>query len=110
MPTHGDLQYLNVLIGDDGEPLLFDFERSEYNTATRDMVRLSDTWTGRPDLRNAFLDGYGRALTPAEELCLDCDAAFDAVSGIAYGTSHDDPEVTERGNRTLRRLRPIPRP
>ncbi|APU42958.1 hypothetical protein [Streptomyces sp. TN58] len=68
-------------------------------------MRLSDTWTGRPDLRAAFLDGYGRSLTPAEELRLDCEAAFDAVSGIAYGTSRDDPEVTERGHRTLRRLR-----
>ncbi|MFJ4316507.1 phosphotransferase [Streptomyces lavendulae] len=105
VPTHGDLQYRNVLLDGDGEPLLFDFERSEYNTATRDMVRLCDTWTGRPDLRAAFLDGYGRVLTPAEELRLDCEAAFDAVSGIAYGTSHDDPEVTERGHRTLRRLR-----
>ncbi|MEV7616115.1 phosphotransferase [Streptomyces sp. NPDC089799] len=105
MPTHGDLQYRNVLLDGGGEPLLFDFERSEYNTATRDIVRLSDTWTGRPDLRAAFLNGYGMALTPAEELRLDCEAAFDAVSGIAYGTSHDDPEVTERGHRTLRRLR-----
>ncbi|WP_349637129.1 phosphotransferase [Streptomyces sp. RerS4] len=104
VPAHGDLQYRNVLLADDGEPQLFDFERTEYNTATRDMVRLSDTWTGRPDLRAAFYDGYGRTLTPAEELRLDCEAAFDAVSGIAYGTSHDDPEVTERGHRTLRRL------
>ncbi|MEW1633522.1 NUDIX domain-containing protein [Streptomyces sp. NPDC093801] len=110
VPTHGDLQYRNVLLGTDGEPLLFDFERSEYNTATRDMVRLSDTWTGRPDLRAAFLDGYGRRLTPAEELRLDCEAAFDAVSGIAYGTSHGDPEVTERGLRTLRRLHTIHHP
>ncbi|MGW1766479.1 phosphotransferase [Streptomyces sp. NPDC002073] len=105
VPTHGDLQYRNVLLADDGEPLLFDFERSEYNAATRDLVRLSDTWMGRPDLRAAFLNGYGRPLTPAAELRLDCEAAFDAVSGIAYGTSHGDPEVTERGHRTLRRLR-----
>ncbi|MFE9468648.1 phosphotransferase [Streptomyces virginiae] len=108
--THGDLQYRNVLLAEDGEPQLFDFERSEYNTATRDLVRLSDTWTGRPDLRAAFLDGYGRPLTPTEELRLDCEAAFDAVSGIAYGTSHDDPEVTERGHRTMRRLHATRRP
>ncbi|WP_079403307.1 NUDIX domain-containing protein [Streptomyces sp. 3211] len=104
VPTHGDLQYRNVLLADDGEVTLFDFERSEYATATRDLVRLSDTWTGRPDLRTAFLDGYGRALTPAEELAQDCEAAFDAVSGIAYGARHQDPEVTERGHRTLARL------
>ncbi|MFJ6783847.1 NUDIX domain-containing protein [Streptomyces yangpuensis] len=110
VPTHGDLQYRNVLLANDGEVLLFDFERSEYGTVTRDLVRLSDTWTGRPDLRAAFLDGYGRALTPVEELRLDCEAAFDAVSGIAYGTSYDDPEVTERGHRTLRRLHATHRP
>lgn len=104
MPTHGDLQYRNVLIGDDGGPRLLDFERSEYASATRDMVRLSDTWTGRDDLRAAFLNGYGRPLDPDEELRLDCEAAFDAVSGIAYGMSHGDPEVTERGRRTLLRL------
>ncbi|KOG47227.1 NUDIX hydrolase [Streptomyces virginiae] len=104
VPTHGDLQYRNVLLAEDGEVTLFDFERSEYATATRDLVRLSDTWTGRPDLRTAFLDGYGRALTPAEELGQDCEAAFDAVSGIAYGARHQDPEVTERGHRTLARL------
>lgn len=105
VPTHGDLQYRNVLLTDDGELRLFDFERSQYATATRDMARLSDTWAGRPDLRGAFLDGYGRPLTPTEELRLDCEAAFDAVSGIVYGTGHADPEVVERGRRTLLRLR-----
>ncbi|WP_314252829.1 NUDIX domain-containing protein [Streptomyces kutzneri] len=104
VPTHGDLQYRNVLLTDDGGVRLFDFERSEYASATRDMVRLGDTWTGRPDLRAAFLDGYGRALTPVEELRLDCESAFDAVSGIAYGAGQDDPEVAERGHRTLFRL------
>lgn len=106
VPTHGDLQYRNVLLDDDGEPLLFDFERSEYNTPTRDMVRLSDTWTGHPNLRGAFLDGYGRPLTSDEELRLDCESAFDAV----YGTGHGDPEVTERSHRTLRRLHTIRHP
>ncbi|GAA2630296.1 hypothetical protein GCM10010425_31540 [Streptomyces spororaveus] len=110
VPTHGDLQYRNVLISDDGDQLLLDFERSEYASATRDMVRLSDTWTGRDDLRAAFLDGYGRLLDPDEELRLDCEAAFDAVSGIAYGMSHGDPEVTERGRRTLLRLHTARRP
>ncbi|WP_328971575.1 MULTISPECIES: phosphotransferase [Streptomyces] len=104
VPTHGDLQYRNVLIGEDGGPRLLDFERSEYASATRDMVRLSDTWTGRDDLKAAFLSGYGRQLDPDEELRLDCEAAFDAVSGIAYGMAHGDPEVTERGRRTLLRL------
>ncbi|MFJ9344731.1 NUDIX domain-containing protein [Streptomyces sp. NPDC101733] len=105
VPTHGDLQYRNALLADEGDVRLFDFERSAYGSATRDMVRLSDAWDGRPDLRAAFLDGYGRPLTPTEELRLECEAGFDAVSGIAYGATHEDPEVAERGRRTLLRLR-----
>ncbi|MEV0415855.1 phosphotransferase [Streptomyces sp. NPDC050448] len=110
VPTHGDLQYRNVLLTGSGEVQLLDFERAEYAAATRDLVRLSDTWTGRDDLRTAFLRGYGRGLTPEDELRLDCEAAFDAVSGIAYGMSHQDPEVTERGHRTLLRLHAAHRP
>lgn len=110
VPSHGDLQYRNVLVSGSGEVRLLDFERAEYGSATRDLVRLSDTWTGRDDLKYAFLDGYGRSLSPQEELQLDCEAAFDAVSGIAYGMAHQDPEVTERGHRTLLRLHAAHRP
>ncbi|MGW6574178.1 NUDIX domain-containing protein [Streptomyces sp. NPDC054945] len=110
VPTHGDLQYRNVLLTDNGEVRFFDFERSEYATATRDMVRLGDTWAGRPDLRAAFLDGYGRLPTSVEEHRLDCESAFDAVSGIAYGVAHDHPEIVERGHRTLYRLHAARRP
>ncbi|MDF6066755.1 hypothetical protein H8R03_33180 [Streptomyces sp. JH010] len=33
------------------------------------------------------------------------DAALDSVSGISYGLAHGDPELVERGQRTLARLR-----
>lgn len=82
-----------------------DLERSEPGPAVRDLVRLSDAWDGRPDLFEAFLAGYGRSLTGAEEGRLVIDTALDAVSGIAYGTAHGDPEPVERGLRTLTRLR-----
>lgn len=64
---------------------------------------------GRPDLYEAFLDGYGRPLTDAEQERLVTDAALDAVSGIAFGTAHGDPELVERGRRTLARLCSTPR-
>ncbi|MEU2130688.1 hypothetical protein [Streptomyces sp. NPDC018352] len=69
------------------------------------MVRLSDAWAHRPDLYEAFLAGYGRTLTDAEESRLVIDAALDAVSGVAFGVAHGDPEPVERGRRTLARLR-----
>ncbi|MFI6113249.1 phosphotransferase [Kitasatospora sp. NPDC051164] len=112
--THGDLQPRNVLVTPDtaDEPdtldvfvAVIDIERSEPGPAVRDLVRLSDAWAGRPDLFEAFLAGYGRSLTAAEEARLVIDAALDSVSGIAYGTAHGDPELVERGRRTLARLR-----
>lgn len=83
---------------------VIDLERSEPGPAVRDLVRLSDAWAGRPDLFEAFLAGYGRPLTAAEQARLVIDAALDSVSGIAYGAAHGDPELVERG-RTLARLR-----
>ncbi|WP_238426584.1 hypothetical protein [Streptomyces adustus] len=84
---------------------MIDFERGEPGPAVRDLVRLSDAWDGRPDLFEAFLSGYGRRLTATEEARMTIDMALDAVSGIAYGTAHSDPELIERGRRTPTRLR-----
>ncbi|MEU0027471.1 phosphotransferase [Streptomyces sp. NPDC006335] len=112
--THGDFQLRNILYtpddADETDDLdvfvaVIDLERSEPGPAVRDLVRLSDAWAGRPDLFEAFLAGYGRSLTAAEEARLVIDAALDSVSGIAYGAVHGDPELVERGRRTLARLR-----
>lgn len=115
--THGDFQLRNILHdpdtrtaeneAEDSGPYVavIDLERSEPGPAVRDLVRLSDAWHGRPDLLAAFLAGYGRPLTPAEQARLVIDTALDSVSGIAYGAAHDDPELVERGRRTLARLR-----
>ncbi len=103
--THGDFQLRNILQADDGALAVIDFERSELGPAVRDLVRLSDAWAGRPDLYEALIAGYGRPLTDVEEEHLFVDAALDAVSGIQFGAAHGDPELVERGKRTLNRLR-----
>ncbi|MDN0201225.1 aminoglycoside phosphotransferase family protein [Streptomyces sp. S.PNR 29] len=104
VPTIGDLQLRNALLADDGSLGVVDFERAEYGPALRDLVRLSDHWDGRDDLREAFLTGYGQPLTPHEEERLVCEAGFDALSGIQFGMAHGDPELVERGRRTLTRI------
>ncbi|MFI1312402.1 phosphotransferase [Streptomyces albidoflavus] len=112
--THGDFQLRNILMTPDAAEeadnrevvvAVIDFERSEPGPAVRDLVRLSDAWSGRPDLFEAFLAGYGRPLTATEQARVVIDAALDSVSGIAYGAAHRDPELVERGLRTLARLR-----
>lgn len=70
-----------------------------------DIVRLAcGPWVGRPDLRAAFFEGYGRELTDKVERSLRCLAALDAVSAISWGVPHHDPEIVARGRATLARL------
>ncbi|MFF4325836.1 phosphotransferase [Streptomyces sp. NPDC001591] len=111
VPTHGDFQLRNLRWDETADALyVIDFERSEPGPAVRDFVRLSDAWHGRPDLLQAVMDGYGRPFTPEEENQLTVLSVLDAVSGISYGTAHGDPELVERGLRTLARLRTAQRP
>ncbi|MFC9930114.1 phosphotransferase [Streptomyces sp. NPDC127190] len=111
VPTHGDFQLRNLRWDEDADVLyVIDFERSAEGPAIRDFVRLADAWHGRADLRQAVLDGYGRAFTREEEARFTVLSALDSVSGISYGAAHGDPELVERGRRTLARLRAAPRP
>ncbi|MFK0256399.1 hypothetical protein [Streptomyces sp. NPDC090445] len=88
-----------------GDTVSAETKRCAYAPAVRDWLRFSDAWAHRPDLRDGFREGYGRPLTGLEEEHLAAEAVLDAVSGIAYGTAQADPEVAERGRRTLQRLR-----
>ncbi|MEU3175670.1 hypothetical protein [Streptomyces sp. NPDC007000] len=71
----------------------------------RDLVRLLGCFDGREDLYEAFFDGYGRRLTEEERARLLVETVLDAVSGIAFGSTTGDPELVERGRRTLLRCR-----
>ncbi|MFI7087617.1 phosphotransferase [Streptomyces anulatus] len=111
VPTHSDFQLRNLRWDEAADALyVIDFERSEPGAAVRDFVRLADAWHGRQDLFQALMDGYGRPFTPEEEAQFTVLSVLDAVSGIAYGTTHGDPELVERGLRTLARLRTAQRP
>ncbi|MEE1931532.1 phosphotransferase [Streptomyces sp. TRM 70351] len=109
--THGDFQPRNLRWDTAaGSLYVIDFERAEWGPAVRDFVRLSDAWHGRPDLLQAVMDGYGRPFTLEEETQLTVLSVLDPVSGISYGAAHGDPELVERGLRTLARLRTAQRP
>jgi tRNA A-37 threonylcarbamoyl transferase component Bud32 len=63
--THGDYQPRNW-IHDDGRLSMIDFGRAGYRPWVTDFVRLEHSYfEDHPDLRTAFLRGYGR--DPAEE-------------------------------------------
>jgi Ser/Thr protein kinase RdoA (MazF antagonist) len=60
VPCHLDYTPRNLLISPTGAVAVIDYEHTRYDLAARDLVRLDTrTWTHRPDLKAAFLDGYG---------------------------------------------------
>ena len=105
-PCHLDFQPRNWLIGSPGDVSVIDFEHARIDLPARDLVRLRfRTWPGRPDLRDAFLGGYGRSLSPAEDRLTWHLGALDALTALARGHENADPELVAIGRDTLRQLR-----
>ncbi|MFJ7248447.1 aminoglycoside phosphotransferase family protein [Kitasatospora sp. NPDC098652] len=109
VPTHGDLWQHQFVISPAGDSLgLLDFERSAWRPAIRDLVRFEyggGMWDGHRDLRAAFLDGYGRALTSAEEAAEPGFAVLTALFNLRWGKASQNRVVLNRGWRTIERLR-----
>lgn len=105
-PCHLDFQPRNWLIGTSGDVSLIDFEHARIDLPARDLVRLRfRIWAGKPDLRDAFLDGYGRPPTQAEDQLIWHLGAIDALTALARGHQAADPELTTAGHATLCQLR-----
>jgi Ser/Thr protein kinase RdoA (MazF antagonist) len=108
-PCHLDFQPRNWLISPSGAVSLIDFEHARVDLPARDLVRLRfRTWPGRPELRDAFLGGYGHPLTPAEDELTWHLGALDALTGLARGHENADPGLTAAGRATLQQLREQP--
>ena len=70
VPCHRDYTPRNWLV--DGDAVyVFDFEWSGPDAWVADLARLHlGIWPTRPDLQEAFLQGYGRRLGPADRVAL----------------------------------------
>ncbi|MGV9246518.1 aminoglycoside phosphotransferase family protein [Streptomyces sp. NPDC003710] len=104
--VHGDFRERNWLYDTAADALaVVGLERARPHAAVFDVVRLAcGPWARCPELRTAFLDGFGRGLTGEEEAALRCLSALDAASAVALGLLHQDPQVVARGRTTLARL------
>jgi hypothetical protein len=82
VPCHLDFQPRNWLVNTCGDLSLVDFEHARVDLPVRDLVRLRfRIWPDRPALREAFLTGYGRPLTPDEDQLSWHMGALDAAAG-----------------------------
>jgi hypothetical protein len=109
VPCHLDFQPRNWLVTTSGDVSLVDFEHARVDLPARDLVRLRfRIWPDQPALRDAFLDGYGRPLTPDEDQLIWHLGALDALTAITRGHEKADPELAAAGRATLRQLREQP--
>ena len=87
VPCHLDFTPGNLLR--DGDLRLIDFEHARYDLAARDLVRLTTrTWTGRPDLEEAFRSTYG-SLTDIDRQVIDHCRHLDDLTRIARDSGRD---------------------
>jgi len=79
VPCHHDYTPRNWLV-DRGALSVIDFEWSGLDARVADLARLHlGVWATRPDLREAFLDGYGHELSQADHRILRGCAVLTAV-------------------------------
>jgi len=106
VPCHLDFQPRNWLLGPAADLYLVDFEHARTDLPLRDFVRLRfRVWPTRPDLKDAFLNGYGRDLTRSDTEPLQHLGALDALTAIARGHQNHNNQLIQYGHSTLRQLR-----
>ena len=104
VPCHRDYTARNWL-AESGKLYVIDFEHARPDGWIFDLERLwADLWPERPDLRAAFLNGYGRDLREEEGVLERC-AALGALSTIVWARDHKDVEFEKQGWRRLARLK-----
>ncbi len=84
---------------------VIDFEFAHWDVRVADFSRYPDwEWKERPDLLEAFFEGYGRVLTPREEEQQLVAYAQYALSAITWGMEASYFGFVEEGRAALKRL------
>ena len=86
-PCHRDYCPANWLVGPDGAWTgVIDFEFSGWDVRAADFSRYPNfDWIERPELAEAFFEGYGRTFTPAEEQQRMVACAQYALDAVVWG-------------------------
>lgn len=102
VPAHRDNQPRNWLVDDDGVVRLIDFGLSQWDVWVRDLVRLHQSdWQSRPELEEAFLDGYGKSPSADDHQVLRSISAVTAILTVLWASDHGDRDFARLGWRAL---------
>lgn len=106
-PTHGDYQPRNWVV-DDGRVAVIDLGRADLRPPATDLARMqARQWRGRPDLEQAFLDGYGADPRPPWWVST---LLAEAVGAAAWAHQVGDEAFEAEGLRSLTELLEGPGP
>ncbi|UYO98313.1 aminoglycoside phosphotransferase family protein [Microbacterium sp. M28] len=99
VPTHGDWQPRNWLL-DDGTVRIIDFGRFGFRPPSSDLARLdAQQWRGRPDLEQAFFEGYGE--DPRDPDLWRWDRLKEAVGTACWAFQVGEEDFEAQGHRML---------
>lgn len=104
VPCHRDYTPRNWLVAE-GAMYVVDFEWSRLDAWVSDLARLHlGIWATRPDLRAAFLSGYGRDLNDADDAILHGCAVLTAVWMLVKARESRQASFEEGSRRAVQRL------
>jgi Ser/Thr protein kinase RdoA (MazF antagonist) len=104
VPAHWDWQPRNWLV--EGDALYaIDFEHLRPDSWIADLQKLWwNEWRDHPELRVAFLAGYGATLDDIDPVVFRALAAVHLVTTIVWAQAHDDAEYAAKARAGLRAL------
>jgi tRNA A-37 threonylcarbamoyl transferase component Bud32 len=106
VPCHRDYTPRNWLVND-GVQYVIDFEHARLDVWLADLARLHlGIWPDRPDLKKAFLDGYGRQLSDTDHAILQGVAALTATWLVVKAREIRQPALEDAFRAALQRLHP----
>ena len=104
-PCHRDYCPANWMVQDGIWTGVIDFEFAYWDVRAADFSRYPDwDWISRPDLAQAFFDGYGHSFTPEEEQQRLVAHVQYALGAIVWGQESAYYGFAEEGRQALKRL------
>lgn len=104
VPCHRDYNLRNWLVAA-GAVYVIDFELSRLDVWVTDLIRLHfGVWATRPDLQEAFLDGYGRELDDTDRAILRGCGILTAVWLVIKARESGQPSFEQANRLVLQRF------
>ncbi len=105
VPCHLDYTTRNWLVADGRSTSSTSNGPRPKVLGVNDLARLYfGPWRDRPDLKDAFLEGYGRTIDPDDRAVLLGCGALTAVRTVVWARDHGDTPFEEAGRQNLQRL------